>query len=935
VAAAAAPRGARRRPWLRRVLLGLALLAALAGGAAVLVPASAWDRLGVAHWWPGSSARQLAEAHRLIGAQQRRAAVLVLKSLLQSQPELAEARWLLGSSLLALGDGAAAEAELQRALALGHPRAQVVPVLARAQLLQGRHDQLVQAWGHATLTDAAAQADLDAVLAQAEAMRGELPRARSLVTALLNRQPQHLGAQLLQVRLEAGAGDTALAQQRLDAVLAVQPQSAEAWTVQGDLATLRDEPARATEAYRRALAAEPGQVRAHGALITALLARREIDAARAQHAAMRRALPDHPQTWLFDGRIAFETGDFSRANEVFQRLLKGAPDHLLLLQSAGATALRLKMPAQAERHLARALQLAPDLRSTRRLLAQTQLELGQPERALATLEPMLQGDAPDATALTLAGQARLLAGDLAGAEAQFRRAAALVPDDARLRTTLALSHAWRGQPERSLVELQQVAAGDSGVSADLALLAGQLRRRAWPEAQAVIEGIERKQPGQALPVLLRGQLALARGDRIGAREAFDEALRRRPADLSAATALARLDLIDLKPEAATARLDALVQAQPQSLPVRLAQADIVRRAGAAPEAVAELLEAAVKLAPSDRSARQALIDHHRVHRQAARALEAAQAAAAALPDDPEVLVRLGQAQRAAGAQQQALATFGRLLVLQPKAAAGYQGLAETQLAARDDEAAARTLQRGLENAPSPALERLAVGVALRRQAPDQALALARQVQARRPQEAAGWLLEADVAVARQQAPALQAALREAVARQQPGVAPQRLHLALLGAGRAAEAQAFAEDWLRRQPEDLLFRFHLGEQARLKQDLATAERHYQAVIDRQPDHGLALNNLAWVLLQQQRPGALALAERAVQALPGQPAALDTLAAALASHGRWTPAKQALERALALAPADAGLKAHLARIEARQPPLGAAAQPQSTSGASSRL
>src|SRR5690606_35960875 len=59
----------------------------------------------------------LASAKEYIAKNDYKAAVIQVKNVLQKQPDLPEARFLLGSSLLASGDVAAAEIELYKARA--------------------------------------------------------------------------------------------------------------------------------------------------------------------------------------------------------------------------------------------------------------------------------------------------------------------------------------------------------------------------------------------------------------------------------------------------------------------------------------------------------------------------------------------------------------------------------------------------------------------------------------------------------------------------------------------------------------------------------------------------------------------------------------------------------------------------------------------------
>ena len=76
--------------------------------------------------------------------------------------------------------------------------------------------------------------------------------------------------------------------------------------------------------------------------------------------------------------------------------------------------------------------------------------------------------------------------------------------------------------------------------------------------------------------------------------------------------------------------------------------------------------------------------------------------------------------------------------------------------------------------------------------------------------------------------------------------------------------------------------------------------------------MALNNLAWLLLTQKKPGALAYAQRAVAAAPHQPALLDTLAQAHAAEQQIGQAISLQKQALAMRPDDPALRLTLARF-----------------------
>ena len=79
--------------------------------------------------------------------------------------------------------------------------------------------------------------------------------------------------------------------------------------------------------------------------------------------------------------------------------------------------------------------------------------------------------------------------------------------------------------------------------------------------------------------------------------------------------------------------------------------------------------------------------------------------------------------------------------------------------------------------------------------------------------------------------------------------------------------------------------------------------------------MSLNNVAWLMLEQKKPGALDYAQRAVRAAPNRPALMDTLALAHAADGQPAKAIEVQQRALAMLPNDPFLRLNLARFYAQ--------------------
>jgi putative PEP-CTERM system TPR-repeat lipoprotein len=883
---------------------GMALAAALVGGLAAC---------------GGPDTGKLIEAARAsLAKQDVEAARIHLKGALQQSPDHGEARFLLGQLLLDSGDMAGAEVELRRALELQHPEQQVLPALASSLLGQNKGALLLQQFGSTKLADPTAQARLQTSLAMAEAGSGNTDAAATRVDGVLRDLPDHSPALLLRARLAAARGDQADALAQVKALLARQPDLAEAWQLQGDL-LLRGpagQPAPTTApaiaAYQEALKHQPNNTTAHAAIIGLHLGAGDVAAATTQWQALQKAAPKSAQTLFFEAVLAGQRGDHKRTRELAQLLLRSTPDNLQLLLLAAQAELQLNGVAQAEAHLSKAVQLAPKAPGPRRQLAQVLLRGGQSDKALATLAPLL-GDNADVESLSLAAQAQMMKGDTAAADASFARAAKLKPDDLRVRMVIALSNVAKGKGPAALAELRAVAAADKGINADMALINLLLRGNDAAGALRAVDSLAAKLPADALPDQLRGRIALQRKDLPAARKHFEAALTKNADYLPALAGLATLDLNDQQPDAARARFDAALQRNPKNAGAMLALAELTARSGGKPEDAVGWLNKAVATDPADPTPRMLLIDQLLGTNQAKAAQDAAQAGLALLPDNAELLDRLGRAQLMAGAPEQAVATFSRLAAAAPRSALPQLRLADAHTAARNTSAAAAAVRRAGELAPdSPLVQQAQVMLALQENKPDVALTIARKVQAQRPDDATGYSMEGDVELRRKNWDAAATALRKAVARPRAGDAPQRLHAALTAGKQAAEADAMAQDWRKKHPEDMAFVLHLGDQALASGKPAEATALYQQVIDKQPANVLALNNLAYVLAMQKKPGAVALAERALQRAPKSAAVLDTLALALAAEQQLPRALDVQKQAVAAAPDNHGFRLQLAKL-----------------------
>jgi len=861
-----------------------------------------------------SEAELLASAQAHLNQRELGTAAIELKTVLQRSPNSAQARFMLGDTLLRQGEAVGALVELERARELDYDKNRVVPALARALMAAGQAEKATTRFGDAELPNPIAGAELKSIIAAAYGAQGMFERSQVMVDRALQLDPKSIEARLLQARLNAARGDTDEALRLIDALIAEKSVLREAWHLKGELLLIgkRDATA-AVPAFREALKADPRHLASHEALLGVALMKGELGAFKTQVAELKSALPQHPYTMLYEAHAALLDNRLDRARELTAPLLRAEPTNARFLLMAGAIEARAGALVVAESYLSKAVQLAPGLGQARLLLARTQLRSGQPARTLSTLGPALNNRQLGRDWLALAGEAHLLNGDATSAEAFFTRAATAAPDDPQLQTAIALAQIAKGDNLAGFTRLESLASAGAGTEADLALISARLRRNELDAALVATKRLQDKMPQAALPHQLEGRIRLQRNDAKGARASFDRALAADPVFFEAIAGLAAIDMAEGKPNEAQARFEALLSKDNKNYRALMAQVTTRQLNAAPPQELRQRLTDVIQAYPKEPAPRLMLIEDLLKRGEAAAARTAAQEALEAVPDQPQLLLALGQAHLAVGDTQQAISALNQVITSNPRSPEPHVLLAEVHLRTRNFAAASQSLRRALELAPRllPAQQQL-VKTHISEGNPDAALEVARVVQKQRPAESVGYLMEAEVHAAAQRRDPAVTAFRAAFERERNSSMAVRLHASYVAAGRRAEASRFSEGWLRDHTKDQVFRFHLGSVAMDQGEFAKAEALYRGVLELNANHATALNNVAWLMVLLGKPGAPEYAERAIKIVPDNPSVMDTLAMALLADGQASRALEIQRAAVARSPNSPTFELHLARI-----------------------
>lgn len=857
----------------------------------------------------------MASARSNIAKRNNTAAVVQLKGLLQKNPNSGEGRFMMGRVLLEQGLAPEARIEFERAKALKYDDNLVVPQLARVLLATRQPKKLLSDFDGLTLQSADAQGELHTARALAHAQLQNPSQMVDELERALKVAPKLAWALRTKARIAAANGKFEDALAVVDEAILIDPGSGDGWMLKGAvLSNLKKDKAEVIAAYQKAVLDPKVAVAGHLAAISLLLDDGKLAQARTQFAELKKSHPGSVYTAYAQAQLAFQEKDYVKTKELLQVLVSNYPNSPQLLYFLGLADKHRGAYLSAVTSIGKAVQLAPEMTDARKALVETYLQLGQTQQAQSMLRPLLEAAGPDSETLVLAAGVQLQLGQVQQAEALYMRADKAKPNDANIQTALALADMSRGNFEAGFAKLQRASASDSGVVADMAIVAARMKRKEFDVVLGDLDRLEKKDPALVMAKFLRGVVHRQRADTKAAREAFESALKVQPNHFASVENLVAIDVGEQQLDAAQKRIEEFIKRTPQVGAAYVVLADLLARQGAKPGPIIEVLNEAIRANPTDALSRRALLAILQDSKDVKQGLSAAQAAIAAMPEDPEVLYSAALAQSAAGDDQQAISTLTKLISIQPKSPLPHLRLSDLYLRRRDEAAAALSSRRAFDVAPeSPAVQRNLIMMLQRSGDSTVALAAARDLQKRAPRRGSGYLFEGDIHTLQKKWSAAESAYRQALSKEgSTDLAAISVYMTIAAAGKSAEAERFASDWIKAHPKDVTFQNRRAELAMTNKDFAGAERRFMDVIALDPAHASALNNLAWLNIERNSVAALGYAERAAKVLPADASIQDTLALALAARGQLEKAIAAQLRAIALKPGAPAFRLALAKL-----------------------
>lgn len=863
-----------------------------------------------------SAEAQLQKARDYLAKGEKKAAIIEFKNLLADHPDNADARRQLGQLYLETGETDAALIELKKAVEFGADEASTASSLAKVLLAKGDFAKVLDYLDPKKIPAVATTPSLIVLRGNAFAGRGMLDDASKAYAEALKIDPKYADASIGLARLELTQRKADAAIAALDGVLASTPDSSDALIMKADIIRSKGDKNAAKDLYLRALTADKSKVQAYLGLIGLELESGQVAEARKYLQAAQKLSPDNIYVRHLEAMILLQEKQPDQALSAVLDVLKVAPSFPAANMLAANIEFSKGLYQQSAAHVNAVLAGSPNSLSARRLLAAILYKQNELEKASAILVELMEHYPDDAGVFGLAGEVFAKKKDYAKSMAAFARASQLKPQSSELRTKLAMSRMATGDADKAMSDLESIAAGDANAfQADIILALAHINKKEWKQADTVVARLAKKQPDSPLPGSLSASVLLGKNDATGARKELEKVLQKHPGFVPAAVNLARLDLSEKKPEQAQKRFDSLLAKEEKNVDLMMAYAEFLL-AIEKPADAQPWLEKAHQIQPDAVQPALALTSLALSNGDHKRALGIAQESLAKKPDNPQLLDNLAKVQLAAGDQNQALATLAKLVKVRPNSPVPYFKLANAKATAGDHKGAIESLQKSISVAPTfvDAYFQLA-GMYLKDGKQAEALGVALALQKQYPKSADGYVLQGDVLMQGKQFAEAATAYTRALTFSSAPVPNIKLHQALVAAGKEKDADTGMEKWMKAAPQDVESRIYMADLSMKRKAYKAAATYYETVLQLQPNHALAMNNLAYLYQQTQDARALPLAEKLLAQQPNVPAVQDTVAMILLDAGQIQRAIDLLKKATSKASEQGDIRIHLVQAYLR--------------------
>lgn len=866
----------------------------------------------------GMSEQQILQnAKTYLDKNELRAAAIELRNTLHKNNKNAEARYLLASINLEIGDLAGAEKEFRRAALAGWNEEETQIGLARTIINRREFQKLLDEIVIINTWSADTRANISALRALAKAGLGHTTQAKTTLEESRAYSVNALYALKTTVIFQLSGildGDTS---NTLKTALALYPDSAELLLLYAYNDIQNKNHTRAADTFRKIINLKPAKLltvnsrKAHIGLAQLLIIEKNYDEATTTLAQVLKKNDQDPEANYLAGQLALDQKNYHLAEDHIRKLLTIAPDNSQSHQLMGKIKYALNDFDQATHHLSIYLNSNPGDVAIRKLLAHTYIILNQNDQARLTLQSALTVNPNDASTLALLSQIEFNKGDMKRGIQTLNKAIKFSPDSKALHKQLAKAYITTGKTKLALSEIKifRELSKNTEEAKRLAISA-HIQAGEINKAINISNEMLKNKPQDPNTIALNGTLHAANGNKQQARLYFNKALQLQNELPSATIGLARLEREEGNVNKAIALYNTLIESGKGGTMPMLGLAELAAQQNRTSDMLS-WLERARTAAPTGVKPRIILANYYLQNAQPEKAHIYIQEAINISPENVKLLELQGKVLIAQKRYSKAIPPLKKLVNQLPDSTNARVLLGEAFLRQGMIKEAQEHLQKILNKQNNHVLAMsLMAEVEFKAGNYDKSFEYAKQLQKVQPQLYIGYLHEGNAWAAKQDYNKAHSAFSLAWKHKQTADLAIRLFNTSKHSANIEDAIKPLLTWLKAHPNDNTTRFFLATKYQHAKQNDNAAREYEKILMEAPDNATALNNLAWLYSLKADPKALDLAERAYRFAPVNPGILDTYGWILVQQGQAEKGLHLIKRAIDIIPGNLEIRYHYA-------------------------
>ncbi|MCG8013025.1 MAG: PEP-CTERM system TPR-repeat protein PrsT, partial [Candidatus Thiodiazotropha weberae] len=608
-------------------------------------------------------------------------AIIELKNLLRTNGKHQAGRILLAKTYLQLGDGIAAEKEINSVTEAEKGDPKVQQIVLDAWRLQGKYKQIVEQY-EAGNFNTLEQRPLNQTVANAYIHLRQPEKADNMAETLLQADAGNVDALVVRAKAASMRDRDEQAIEFLNKAIVLDGKNPQAWRTLGSIQSKLQQFDHAIESLKRAVSldrlddSKQERFLTQTSLIQLLVLKTRFTESKQYLGELKVEFSSHPIVVYLSGLHYYIDKKYDLAKTELTDAHNALPNHLPTVLLLGATHFAENNLEQANVLLSRYVNQVPTHLQARKLLGEIKLRLNKPKEALSILKSS-SDQQKDHQLLSMIGAAASQSGDFLQGVEYLKKAVKSHPENTQIRQELAKLYLSQGAVDNAIAELEQMDS-TSGKSTTNLLILSYLKKQDLAAARNKSDQVfAENQDLSSIDYYLRAVIELQSGNRHEARENLRSAVEVNRAYVPALVALGRMDLEDGRLSEGSDRLDLVLATDPENTHALLLLAQISERSGQQREALNWLDRAAT----SSRNPTLPIIIISRYYlrtKQPEKAAKYLQNKALLETENSTILSMIVEMNQQSGNYQQAGATIERMIRLNPQNQEAYLQLADLQ-----------------------------------------------------------------------------------------------------------------------------------------------------------------------------------------------------------------------------------------------------------------